>query len=248
MVQPEADCITGQAYSGPPQCHCGQVIPTRSGDSNGIVPPAGGLRPDLQEVAQAGGRPFCDQVQSQTSQVCVPGSRSVSLESGCSKRPLAKSGRICFSPGGSSREGGLQVDRSRIPQSHSNYSRVAKHAMVLGPGQHVGPNSPKSSESKKPIDSTFQSVPSQRPSQSESACMAPRAFAIQQAGFSEEVARRIEAPQRRSTRVIYESKWAVFVRWCEEHKVDFGSPSIKQIAHRSSFFSYFRKNISNRAR
>ena len=77
---------------------------------------------------------------------------------------------------------------------------------------------------------TFQSVSSQRPSQSESACMDPRAFAIQQAGFSGEVATRIEAPQRRSTRAIYESKWAVFVRWCEEHKVDVGSPSIKQIA------------------
>ena len=77
---------------------------------------------------------------------------------------------------------------------------------------------------------TLQSVSSQGPSQSESACMAPRAFAIQQAGFSEEVATRIEAPQRRSTRAIYESKWSVFVRWCEEHKVDFRSPSIKQIA------------------
>ena len=196
VVQPEADCLTSQAYSGPPQCHCGQVITTRSSDSNGMVPPAGGLRPDLQEVAQTGGGPFCDQVQSQTPQVCVPGSGSVSLESGCSKCPLAKSGRICFSPGGSSRESVLQVDRSRIPQSHSNCSRVAKHAMVLGPGQHVGPNSPKPSESGKLIDSTLQSVSSQRPSQSESACMAPRAFAIQQAGFSEEVATRIEAPQR----------------------------------------------------
>ena len=226
VVQPEANCITGKAYSGPRQCHCRQVVPTRSGDTNGMVPPAGGLRPDLQEMAQAGGRPFCDQVQSQTSQVCVPGSGSASLESGCSKRPLAKSGRICLSPGGSSREGGLQVDGSRIPQSYSNCSRVAKHAMVLG----SGPNSPKSSESREPFDSTFQSVPSQRPSQSESACMAPRAFAIQQAGFSEEVATRIKAPQRCSTRAIYESKWAVFVRWCEEHKMDFGSPSIKQIA------------------
>ena len=107
---------------------------------------------------------------------------------------------------------------------------MAKHAMVLGPGQHVGPNSPGSSESRNPVNSAFQSVPTQRPSQSEPACMAPRAFAIQQAGFSEEVATRIEAPQRRSTRAIYESKWSVFIRWCEEHQVDFGSPSIKQIA------------------
>ena len=60
--------------------------------------------------------------------------------------------------------------------------------------------------------------------------MTPRASAIRQAGFSVAVATRIEAPQRRSTRAIYESKWAVFVRWCEDNKVDFGSPSIKEIA------------------
>ena len=72
VVQPEADCIAGQAYSGPPQCHCGQIVPTRLGDTNGVVPPAGSLRPDLQEMAQAGSRSICDQVQSQTSQVCGP--------------------------------------------------------------------------------------------------------------------------------------------------------------------------------
>ena len=151
-------------------------------------------------------------------------------ESGCPQRSLARSGCLCFSPGGPPGEGGLQVDGSRIPQSHSHCTRVAQHVMVLGSGQHVSTDSPKSSESREPVDSTLQSVSSQGPSKSEPACMAPRAFAIQQAGFSEEVATRIEAPQRRSTRAIYESKWSVFVRWCEEHKVDFRSPSIKQIS------------------
>ena len=230
VVQPEADSIKSKAYSGSPQCHCSQVVPARSGDTNGMVPPTGSLRPDLQKMAQAGGGPICDQVQSQSSQICVPGSGSTSLESGCSKRSLARSGCLCVSPGGSPREGGLQVDGSRIPQGHSHCTRVAQHVMVLGSGQHVSTDSPKSAESREPVDSTLQSVSSQGPSQSEPACMAPRAFAIQQAGFSEEVATRIEAPQRRSTRAIYESKWSVFVRWCEEHKVDFRSPSIKQIS------------------
>ena len=44
------------------------------------------------------------------------------------------------------------------------------------------------------------------------------------------VALRIEAPQRRSTRTVYEAKWSVFVRWCEGSQVDFRSPSIKQVA------------------
>ena len=43
VVQPEADCIKSTAYSGSPQCHCGQVVPARSGDTNGMVPPAGSL-------------------------------------------------------------------------------------------------------------------------------------------------------------------------------------------------------------
>ena len=72
-------------------------------------------------------------------------------------------------------------------------------------------------------------MPTQGPLQPEPPCVAPRAAVIQQAGFSDEMAARIEAPQRRSTRAVYESKWAVFVRWSEENKVDFQSPSIKQI-------------------
>ena len=62
------------------------------------------------------------------------------------------------------------------------------------------------------------------------ACLAPRASAMQEQGFTDEVAARIEAPQRLSTRAVYKSKWSIFVKWCDSHKVDFRSPSISQIA------------------
>ena len=68
------------------------------------------------------------------------------------------------------------------------------------------------------------------PPESESACVAPRVSTIQEQGFSEEVAARIEAPQRSSTRAIYKSKWAVFVKWCGSSKVDFRSPSVTHLA------------------
>ena len=58
----------------------------------------------------------------------------------------------------------------------------------------------------------------------------PRASVIQKQGFSEEVAARIEAPQRLSTRAVYKSKWAIFVKWCESNEVDFRSPSVNQVA------------------
>ena len=60
--------------------------------------------------------------------------------------------------------------------------------------------------------------------------MAPRASAIKEQGFSKDVATRIEAPQRGSTRSVYEAKWSVFTKWCLSNKVDFGAPPVKSIA------------------
>ena len=94
----------------------------------------------------------------------------------------------------------------------------------------IGSDSLQSANGKGPGDSTIQRVSPQEPQQSESACLAPRASAIQKQGFSDEVAERIEAPQRGSTRAIYKSKWAIFVKWCESYELDFRSPSVNQIA------------------
>ena len=121
-------------------------------------------------------------------------------------------GRVCLSSDCPSRTGGHQALGPRLSLTYSDCSRVAKHAVVLGPGQHVGSNSPLTSQGGEFVNPAIQSVPTQGSLQPESACVAPRATAIQQAGFSDEVATRIEAPQRRSTRAVYESKWAVFVR------------------------------------
>ena len=58
-----------------------------------------------------------------------------------------------------------------------------------------------------------------------------------------EVAERIAAPQRSSTRTIYKSKWALFEKWCRENSVDFSTPSVKQI---SDFFMYLYQDLNRR--
>ena len=157
-------------------------------------------------------------------------SGQVSLAGRCVEPPVGGLGRLCLPSDSSTRTGGLQAPGPRVSPTHSDCARVAKHAMVLGPGQHVGSNSSLPSQGEEFVNSTVQSMPTQGPIQPEPSCVAPRATTIQQAGFSGEVAARIEAPQRRSTRAVYESKWAVFLRWSKENKVDFRSPSIRQIA------------------
>ena len=83
--------------------------------------------------------------------------------------------------------------------------------------------SSQNSQHTQPSVSAIQPGPSQEPVESEPTCLAPRASAIKEQGFSEAVAARIEAPQRRSTRSVYEAKWTIFtsgasvIRWTSGH-------------------------------
>ena len=72
--------------------------------------------------------------------------------------------------------------------------------------------------------------PPQESGESEPTCLAPIATAIKEQGFSEAVAGRIEAPQRGSTRSVYEAEWTIFTKWCLSNQVDFRAPPIKSIA------------------
>ena len=57
-----------------------------------------------------------------------------------------------------------------------------------------------------------------------------RSRASLEQGFSEAVAARIKAPQRGSTRSVYEAKWAIFTNWCITNEVDFRAPPVKSVA------------------
>ena len=113
----------------------------------------------------------------------------------------------------STRQSGGETTGFPVPENYSDCSRVAQHALVLGLGGHVQSNSSEPAKSAQSLDTAVQSDPSQKSDKLESPCMAPRATAIKEQGFSEAVAARIEAPQRKSTRSVYEAKWAIFTKY-----------------------------------
>ena len=84
------------------------------------------------------------------------------------------------------------------------------------------------------VKNSSQTVP-QQSTASQSPRLVSRSEQLQEQGFSVEVAERIAAPQRSSTRTIYKSKWVLFEKWCRENSVDFSTPSVKQIP---DFFMY----------
>ena len=138
---------------------------------------------------------------------------------------LGGPGYVCISPSVPAGQSDQQAVGSPVQVGGPDSSRLAQHAMVLGSSGSVVPDTHLSSQPSRSGDSAIQQGTSQESDQSQSSHLVPRAEAIKEQGFSSPV-----APQRRSTRTVYEAKWSVFVRWCKMSQVDFRSPSIKQIA------------------
>ena len=206
------------------------IVSPKAGHSDGVVPPSRDLRPPLSNLALSPSGHVCNKVQLQASSICVPNSRPKGLVSGCSDIVLGGPGHVPLPPSVSDGEGGQQAVRSLVSQSNPDCPGMAQHALVLGPSGAICEGSSLSSTPPRSSDPTFQQGTSQGSDKPKSPCLAPRAQTIKEQGFSSPVASRIEAPQRRSTRTVYEAKWAVFIRWCETSQVDFRNPSIKQIA------------------
>ena len=110
-----------------------------------------------------------------------------------------------------------------MQENHSDCSRVAQHSLVFRSSDLF-----KSDPSV--LNTALQSDPSQKSDKSKSPCMAPRASAIKEQGFSEAVAAQFEAPQRGSTRSVCEAKWIIFTKWCLSNQVDFRAPPVNSVA------------------
>ena len=82
-------------------------------------------------------------------------------------------------------------------------STKTEQPLVLGSCDHVGINPPVSTKTEQPPDTALQWMPAQGSSEHKPACLTLTAPAIQQEGFSDEVATRIEAPQRLSTQTVH---------------------------------------------
>ena len=220
----------GTSHPRPAERDSRPAIQTWPDHSNRVVTSSSSVPGCMLKVAPATSGPVCHQIQQQTATVCVTGARPPGLGSGCTQPLLGGPGPIRLPTGSHLGQSGGEASGLPLQQNNSDCSRVAQHALVLGPGGNVKPDPTVSARHTEPSVSAFQPGPSQEPVESEPTCLAPRALAIKEQGFSEAVAARIEAPQRRSTRSVYEAKWTIFTKWCLSNQVDFRAPPLKAIA------------------
>ena len=195
-----------------------------------MVPSPKNLPGPMQQVASPTDRSLCYQIQQQTTSVCLSSTRPHGNSSGCTQPFMGESGCLRFPTDSHSGQSSRETTGHSFTKDNLDCPGVAQHALVLGSGHDVQPNSTGIALPTQPADTTLQSDPSQKSDQPQSPCLAPRASTIKEQGFSQEVATNIEAPQRRSTRSVYEAKWTIFTKWCLSNKVDFRAPPINSIA------------------
>ena len=210
------------------ECSDRQVIQTRSNHSYRMVPSSRNFRSSMQPVAPASSKPFRHEVQQQATSFCVTSTGPLGYGSRRPQLAMGGSGRIRFPT--DSHLGQISGEATGLPlqEIDPHCTGMAQHDLVLGLGRNVQPDPIVSASSTQLADSALQSNSPPESDQSKPPCMAPRATAIKEQGFS--VAARIEAPQRSSTRSVYEAKWTIFTKWCISNQVDFQSPPVKSVA------------------
>ena len=234
--------IESQAHPRLSQCDGRPPVQVTPSSVDRMVLTFTGVQTTLPKVVQPSCRPVCHSSEPQTPSIRVSYPRPPGLGHRCSEHKLDGPHSLCLPSNGSPSQGDPKNQTMPLPD-HSNSPRLAGNALVLGPRAALNTDPPTATS----VNNTTQTVPQFRISQQSSTSQPPhlvsRSGQLQEQGFSMEVAERIAAPQRSSTRTVYKSKWALFEKWCRENSVDFSSPSIKQI---SDFFMYLYQDLNRR--
>ena len=234
--------IESQAHSRVSECDGRPPIQVQPSAVNRMVSAPSGLQANLPKVVHPSCRLIRHSPESQTPSICVSYPRPKGLEHRCSEHKLDQPHGLRLPSYGSHSQGDPK-DQAMPLSDHRNSPRLARDALVLGPSAALNRDPTTTPSVNDPTQTVPQLCVPQQSTTAEPPRLVSRSGQLQEQGFSVEVAERIAAPQRSSTRTIYRSKWALFEKWCRENSVDFSTPSVKQI---SDFFMYLYQDLNRR--
>ena len=232
--------IESQAHSRVSECDGRPPIQVQPSAVNRMVPAPSGLQANLPKVVHPSCRLIRYSPESQTPSICVSYPRPKGLEHRCSEHKLDQPHGLRLPSYGSPSQGDPKDQAMPLPD-HRDSPRLARDALVLGPSAALNRDPTTTPSVNDPTQTVPQLCVPQQSTTAEPPRLVSRSGQLQEQGFSVEVAERIAAPQRSSTRTIYRSKWALFEKWCRENSVDFSTPSVKQI---SDFFMYLYQDLN----
>ena len=204
--------IESQAHSRVPECDGRPTVQVQPSAVNRMVSAPTGVQKDLPEVVHTSCRLICHSPEPQTPTVRVSYPRPKGLGHRCSKHKLDQPHGLCV-PSYSSPSQGDPKDQAMSLPDHRNSPRLARDALVLGPSAALNRDPTTTPSVNDPTQTVPQVCVPQQPPAPEPPRLVSRSGLLEEQGFSVEVAERIAAPQRSSTRTIYLKNGAEKIRW-----------------------------------
>ena len=212
------------------QCDSRQPLNEEPDPINRVVPFSTDLQTNLKTLGESQSGPVCNQPEQETSSLSLSNSRLSGLGSRCPQHTMGKPGCLCVPSHRPAAQGCTETSFSNV-QDNSDCPRLADKTVVLGPSGDVSGHSKTTATHMHSAQTTTELPLLQQPNIPEPPCLVSRSSALLEHDFTAEVAERIAAPQRLSTRSIYTSKWTVFQCWLTEKQESFRNPSIRDICN-----------------
>ena len=227
-------CPAGSpVYPGNPQCLSGFSESLVSGPRVGVDLVSSGLQRASPALA-SDDRPVCDGVLRADVRP------SVSVH-GRHDAVMGWPSGLCLPsvrPSGSCAVEGQAIQGSG---AHVSGSVLASAPLVSGPSGAFGGCSSVPSTAEGSTQTAALPSLSPEPPRASADCLSYIERSARAFGFSASVTCQLARCRRRSTRVNYQPKWAVFRSWCHRHGHSVSRPTIPKIA---SFLLYLRRSLS----
>ena len=229
FLSSQSNFAEGSTHTGLSECDSRQPLTQGQGHTDRMVSSSQNFSKNLPNLAQTNDRLVCHQNEQQATPICVSSPRSKCNGGRCIEHLLGGNGRLCLLSNSSNSQGSPK-DEVLCMSNDCGGPRVARDELVLGSHKPFHKTSTVSSTLGVASETTIQSKIPSKSSLSQPLCLASGLETKSPQKFSSTVAERIKAPQRFSSRRVYESRWSIFESWGKEKQVEFEQPSVSTIA------------------
>ena len=184
----------------------------------------------MVSLVQTDNRSVCHPVQSETSGLCIPSSRSSSSNDRCSGNELGGSLRLRFSSPSDSRKGD-QKGKSGPPLSHSGSPSLASSALVPRASRTVSSSATQTKRRKRRVVSAKVTNPTRRPGKVVTSRLASVRQNLRTLGASRHVLDLVSKSHRSGTNAVYSSHWKRWLIWCSANDSSPSDPSEVDLAN-----------------
>jgi len=207
--------VTSATHCGHTECGSRPTLPFQSDTGGRMVPTPTGYAPGVTNLVPSRGGPICHPMEHKVTQVCLPNSGSQGLESRCNVLSLDRVSSLHVPTEFYVKQSGPKTSH-RQTKDNSHSPMVANPTLVAITSEMVSVTSSSTSHVSESSSPTNHGSDMPTLENSATARLVSGTGSAVASARDAEVESRIKAPQRQSTRKMYESRIRIFRQWLNE--------------------------------